>query len=128
MVFEGYCVCWMLLIIISLRFVKHFVAKDSIALLVLLSNWSISFLPSVRYVTSPARAKSDHDIDRFCFIEMAIEHVIWSYWNSVWFERLYQLSIAIGMVDPQDASTKRLHFCCCCCWSLICKNGLSVKC
>ena len=38
MVFEGYCVCWMLLIIISLRFVKHFVAKDSIALLVLLSN------------------------------------------------------------------------------------------
>ena len=128
MVFEGYCVCWMLLIIISLRFVKHFVAKDSIALLVLLSNWSISFLPSVRYVTSPAWAKSDQDIDRFCFIEMAIEHVICSYWNSVWFERLYQLSIAIGMVDPQDASTKRLHFFCCCCWSLICKNGLSVKC
>ena len=39
---------------------------------------------------------------------MTIEHFICSYCEPAWFEKLYQMSIAIGMTDSQVASTKRL--------------------
>ena len=79
---------------------KYFIAWDSIVPR-LLSNWPITFFPLTQYVASLAWAKLDQDIDKFYFIKMTMEHSIFSYWKPVWFEKLYQFSIAIGMVDSQ---------------------------
>ena len=74
------------------------------------------------YLASPARAKWYQDIDKLYFIKMTIEHFICSSWKPAWFEKLYQLSIAIGSADLQVASTIRLDVFCSCCCSLTSKN------
>ena len=118
----------MLLTFILIKFCKIFCF---LRLYITLGYWAIDQLvlfPLVRYVASLARAKLDQGIDKFCFIKMTIEHFICLYWKPTWFEKLHLLSIAIGMVDPQVAFTKRLEAFCCWWCSLICKNGLSVQC
>ena len=70
-------------------------------------------------MVSPIRAELDQGIDKFYFIKMTIEYFICSYWKLAWFDKLYQLSVAISMVDSQATSTKSLDAFCYCCCSLI---------
>ena len=127
-VFKISCVCWILRIFILIKFFKNILLFKTLYHPRLLTNLSISFFPSAWYVASPARVELDQHIDKFYFVKVTIEHFICSYWKPAWFEKQYQLSIAIGMVDSQVASAKRLDVFCCCYCSLISKNGLSVQC
>ena len=97
-VFKVYSVCWKLLAFILINFCKTFCCRK----LYITPDWLISFFFLFpQYVALPAWAKLDQVIDKFYFIKIAIEHFICSYWKPAWFEKLYQLSIAIGMVDSQ---------------------------
>ena len=124
---KGYYVCCMLLLFILIRFCKRFCC---LRLYISYCYWAIDQLvfTLARNLVSPTQAKLDQDIDKFYLIKMTITHFICSYWKPAWFEKLYQLSIAIVMGDSQVASTKRLHVFCRCCSSLSRKNTLSVQC
>ena len=78
--FSKYCVCWMLLIFILVKFSKIFCC---LRLCVTPGYWAIDqlFFSIGAIVVSPARAKVNQDNVEFYFIKMTIEHFIYSYWK-----------------------------------------------
>ena len=117
----------MLLIFTLIKFCKIFCC---LRLYITHGCWAIEKLVfySIGAIPPPARVKLDQDIDKVYFIKKTIEYFICSYWKPEWFEKLYQSSIAIGMVNSQVASRKRLDVFCWCWRNLITKNGLPVQC
>ena len=95
-VFKGYCVCWVLLKFISIKFCQECLFS-CLRLYITPGYWTtdqllLLFFSFGRYVASPARAKLDQDIVKFCFIKKTIEQFICSYWKSAWFEKTVSVS------------------------------------